>query len=142
MQRFLSRAAISLAAAVAAIILVAASVGFLGVALYLLLVPVMAAPFAALAVGLAGFAIAGLIALVIRMTWRGRPAGRRVGSAAPGRAGDVNDVAATLGELAAREMTSRAQAHPYTAFAVALAAGLAIGISPELRNFLTGLLKK
>ena len=139
MQRFLSQVAISLAAAVAAIIFVAAAVGFLGVALYLSLVPVMPAPVAALVVGLAGLVIAGLIGLAARMAARRRPAGGRAGSPDPGRA---NDVAATLGNLAARELASRAQARPYRAFAVALAAGLAVGISPELRNILKGVLKK
>jgi hypothetical protein len=140
-EGFLSRVAISLAAAVAAIIFTAASVGFLGAALYLLLVPVMPAPFAALFVGLTGFAIAGLIILVARLSARRSPASRGLGLGDPSRAGDVNDIAVALGALAARELTSRTHAHPYRAVAVALAAGLVVGISPELRNFLKGVLK-
>lgn len=142
MERFLSRVVISLAAGVAAIILVAAAVGFLGAALYLLLLPVMPAPSAALVVGLVGLVLAGLIILVARLTARRGAAGRGVGAADPGRAGEVNDIAAALGGLLAREVASRAQARPYRAVAVALLAGLAVGISPELRDILRGGSKK
>jgi hypothetical protein len=142
LERFLSRVAISLAAAVAAIIFAAASVVFLGAALYLFLVPTMPAPFAALVVGLVGLVLAGLIILVARMTSRRGPAGVGIGAADPSRAGDLSDIAATLGGLAARELTSGTQAHPYRAFGVALLAGLAVGISPELRKILMGVLKK
>ena len=76
------------------------------------------------------------------MTARRGPAGRLGGAAESGVSGDVNDLAATLGGVAARELTSRAQAQPYRAAAVALLAGLAVGISPELRKILTGALKK
>ncbi len=133
--------AISLAAAVAAIVFVAVSVVFLGAALYLSLAPIMPAPFAALVVGLVGLVVAGVIILVARMISRRSPAGVGIGAADPSRAGDVNDIAAALGGLAARELTARTQAHPYRAFGVALLAGLAVGISPELRNILTDVLK-
>lgn len=142
MQRFLSRVAISLAAAVAAIIFAAASVIFLGAALYLSLVPIMPAPFAALVVGVTGLVLAGLIILVARMASRRRPAAPGIGAADPSRASDFNDITATLGGLAARELTARTQAHPYRAFGIALLAGLAVGISPELRNILKDVLKK
>jgi xanthosine utilization system XapX-like protein len=142
MHHFLSQVTIWSAAAIAAIIFAAASVGFLGAALYLSLVPIMVPPFAALVVGLVGLALAGLIILVARMISRRSPAALGTGAADPSRAGDVNDIAAALGGLAARELTSRTQAHPYRAFAVALGAGLAVGISPELRDILKGALKK
>jgi hypothetical protein len=79
---------------------------------------------------------------VARMTSRRSPAAPGIGSTDPSRAGDLNDIAATLGGLAARELTTRAQAHPYRAFGVALLAGLAVGISPELRNILKDVLKQ
>ena len=142
MHHFLSQVTIWSAAAIAAIIFAAASVGFLGAALYLSLVPIMVPPFAALVVGLTGILIAGLIILVARMTARRGPAAREIGSSDPSRAGNVNDIAAALGGLAAQELTSRTQAHPYRAFGIALAAGLAAGLSPELRNILKGLSKK
>jgi hypothetical protein len=141
-QRFLSRVALSMAAAIAAIIFVAASVVFLGAALYLSLVPIMPAPFAALVVGLTGLLIAGLIILVARLTSRRGPAGGETGATDPGRTGDVNDIATALGGLAAQELTSRAQAHPFRAFGIALVTGLAVGLSPELRKILRDLSKK
>ena len=142
MHYILSQVTIWSAAAIAAIIFVATAIVFLGAALYLSLVPIMIPPFAALVVGLVGLAVAGLIILVARMISRRSPAGPGTGAADPSRAGDLNDIAASLGGLAARELTSRTQAHPYRAFAVALGAGLAVGISPELRDILKGALKK
>ena len=60
----------------------------------------------------------------------------------PGPTGNINQVAAALGDLAARELTSQTQAHPYRAFGAALIAGLAVGISPELRKIFKDVLKK
>jgi hypothetical protein len=138
MHQFLSRVTIWSAAAVAALIFVAAAVLFLGAALYLALLPIMVPPFAAFVVGVAGFVIAGLIILVARMTSQRAP----TRSTDAGRTGDINQVAAALGDLAARELTSETQAHPFRAFGVALIAGLAVGISPELRKIVRDLSKK
>jgi hypothetical protein len=138
MHQFLSRVTIWSAAAIAALIFVATAVLFLGAALYLALVPIMAPQFAALVVGLTGFVMAGLIILIARLTSRRAPSRSTDASGT----GDINQVAAALGDLAARERTSQTQAHPYRAFGVALLAGLAVGISPELRNILKGVLKK
>jgi hypothetical protein len=144
-ERFLSRALISMAAVLAAIILVAAAVVFLGAALYLWLLSLSAAPpLAALLVGLTGLILAGLIILAARMASRcgrtGRPNGNS-GSADAGLAGNVNELAAQLGSLAARELTSQAQAHPYRAVVASLLAGIAVGGSPALRNMLDKMLK-
>jgi hypothetical protein len=135
----------SMAAAVAAIILVATAAIFLCAALYLFLVSMsVAPPLAALLVGLVLLMLAGLIILAARMAPRFRriaPTRGNTGSADPGPAGNVNDLAAQLGGLAAEQLTSQAQAHPYRTFAVALLAGVAIGGSPELRNVLNKILK-
>jgi hypothetical protein len=141
MERLLSRVAISLAAAVASLILVTAAIGFLGTALYLLLVPDLSAPAAALVVGLAGLVLSGSVALAGYMTFRRALVPPRFASAGSGRGSDINGMAAALGELAAREMSAGAQAHPYHAVAIGLLAGLAVGISPELRDVLKGALK-
>jgi hypothetical protein len=138
MHQFLSRVTIWSVAAIAALIFVATAVLFLGAALYLALVPIIAPPLAALVVGLTGFVIAGLIILIARMTSRRTPS--RSTDASP--TGDLNQVAAALGDLAARELTSQTQTHPYRAFGVALIAGLAVGISPELRKILRDLSRK
>ena len=145
MERFLSRLLTSLAAAVAAIMLVAAAAIFLCAALYLFLVSMsVAPPLAALLVGLVLLMLAGLIILAARMAPRFRrsaPSSGQPGSANPGPAGNVNDLAAQLGAMAAEQLNSQAQAHPYRTFAVALLAGLAVGGSPELRNVLKKTLK-
>jgi xanthosine utilization system XapX-like protein len=145
MERLLSRALISMAAAVAAIILAAIAVMFLGGALYLLLVSMSATPpLAALLVGLVGLVLVALIILVARIaTRRSRTSVTtgRTGSADAGLAGNVNELAANLGSLAARKLTSQAQAHPYRTVLVSLIAGLAVGGSPELRNMIEKMLK-
>ena len=147
MERFLSRMLISAAAAAAAMILVAAAAIFLCAALYLFLVSLTAAPpLAALLVGLAGLALAGIIILASSMASR-RPTGRTSGNTASAPAGpagnahNVDDLAAKLGELAIRELASQVQAHPYRTVVVSLLAGLAVGGIPELRKFLEKMLK-
>ncbi len=140
MERFLSRVAFSLAAAVAAIMLVAVATIFLCGALYLFLVSVsVAPPAAALLVGLAGLIVAALIIFLARSTPQWRQAARTnggAGSADLRPAGNIDDLAAELGALAARRLGSRVQAHPYRAFVVALLTGLAVGGSSELRDVL------
>ncbi len=135
----LSRALTSLAAAVAAIILVASAAVFLCAALYLLLVSLSAAPpLAALLTGLAALILAGLIILAARMATGLRRTDRTSGLS---HDGNVEDLAAKLGGLAAEQLNTEAQAHPYRTFAVALLAGLAVGASPEIRNMLRKTLK-
>jgi hypothetical protein len=135
----LSRALTSMAAAVAAIILVASAAIFLCAALYLFLVSLSAAPpLAALLTGLAALILAGLIILAARTASGLRRTGRAGG---PGHDGNVDDLAAKLGGLAAQQLNTEAQAHPYRTFVVALLAGLAVGASPELRNMLRKTLK-
>jgi hypothetical protein len=135
----LSRALSSMVAAVAAIILVASAAIFLCAALYLLLVSLSAPPsLAALLTGLAALILAGLIILAARMASGLRRTGR---TGRPGHDGNVQDIAAKLGALAAQQLNTGAQAHPYRTFAVALLAGLAVGASPELRDRLHKTLK-
>jgi hypothetical protein len=135
----LSRALTSMVAAVAAIILVASAAMFLCAALYLLLVSLSAPPpLAALLTGLAALILAGLIILAARMASGLRPTDR---TGRLGHDGNVEDLAAKLGGLAAQQLNTEAQAHPYRTFAAALLAGLAVGASPELRNRLHKTLK-
>lgn len=142
MERFLSRMLLSIAVAVAAIVLVATAVIFLCGALYLFLISLsVAPPLAAFLVGLLLLILAGLIILAARLAPRLRRTSGNTGGAEPGTAGNVNDLAAQLGGLAAAQLTGQAQAHPYRTFAVALLAGLAVGGSPELRDVLKKTLK-
>jgi hypothetical protein len=129
MERFLSRAAFSLGAGIAALIFVAAAILFLGAALYLVLVPSVPAPLAALIVAVAGLVVAGLIVLAVRLSSR------------RGRAGDVGEIAASIGSLAARELNSAAQNHPYRVLGLALVAGFVVGLVPELLNVVKGVRK-
>jgi hypothetical protein len=135
----LSRALTSMAAAVAAIILVASAAIFLCAALYLFLVSLSAAPpLAAFLTGLAALILAGLIILAARMATGQRRTDRTSG---PAPAGNVDDLAAQLGGIVAEQMNTEARSHPYRSFAVALVAGFAVGASPELRNMLRKTLK-
>jgi hypothetical protein len=127
----LSRALISMVAAVAAIILVATAAIFLCAALYLFLLSLLVAPpLAALFAGLAALILAGLVMLAARMAPGVRRTSRTSGA---GDDGNVDDLAARLGGLAAEQLNTGAQAHPYRTFAV--------GASPELRNMLRKTLK-
>jgi hypothetical protein len=139
-ERLLLRMAISLATAVAAIILSSVAAVFLCGALYLYLVTLTAAPpLAALVVGLATITAAGLIIGALVIMSRRRPGSSMRGRticADPGTVGQINDMGAKLGGMAARELTALAQAHPYRAFALSLLGGLVVGRSPELRAFL------
>ncbi len=142
---------ISVAAVVAAMILAAAAVIFLCAALYLFLVSLSAAPpLAAFLTGLTALALAGLIILASWMASRRGATGRVAAGqtsgdtpAAPprGNAGDTNDLAAKLGDLAVRELALQVQAHPYRTVVASLLAGLAVGGIPELRNMLGKMLK-
>jgi hypothetical protein len=140
MERVLSRWAILAAAVIAAIILLSIAAVFLCGALYLYLVSLAVTPaLAALLVGLATITAVGLIILAVAIMSRhgavGGVGGRTV-CEGRGPAGQINDVAENLGSLAARELASMAQAHPYRAFVLALLGGLAVGHSPELRQML------
>jgi MFS-type transporter involved in bile tolerance (Atg22 family) len=146
MERFLSQALLSMAAAVAAIILVATAVVFLGAALYLFLVASMSAtpPLAALVVGLVGLILAGLIGVAPQLATRcgrRRRGGGNTDSVDTGPAGSVDDLAAKLGGMAAQELNEEAHSHPYRTFVGALLAGLAVGGSPALRDMLGKILK-
>jgi hypothetical protein len=135
----LSRALTLMTAAVVALILVVLAAIFLCRSLYLYLVSLSAAPpLAALLTGLAALIVAGLIILAARIATGPRRTDR---TSEPSRNGNVEDLAAKLGGLAAEQLNTAAQAHPYRTFAVALIAGLAVGASPELRNILRKTLK-
>jgi hypothetical protein len=126
-------------AAVAAIILVASAAICLCAAVYLFLVSLsVAPPLAALLAGLAALILAGLIILAARMSPGLRRRDRPSGS---GPDSNVDDLAAMLGRLAAHQLNTEAQAHPYRTFAAALLAGLAVGASPEISNMLRKTLK-
>lgn len=138
MNRWMVRITLSAVAIVVALIFTVTSVLFLGGSLYLFLLSVMLAPAtAALVVGVVGLTVATLIIWIMRQLYRPRP------PKADALSFDgANDLAAQLGGLVARKVASSTQAHPYAAIGIALVAGLAIGLSPELRKVLMGAFKR
>ena len=144
MVRMLSRVVLATAAGVAAMIAVAVATGWLAGALYLYLLSVAVEPApAALAVGIVGLALAGLIVLAACLVAGNGPlsAKYRHGRASGSLPVDADALAAQLGTLAAQELAAAARSHPYGAFSIALAAGLAVGGCPELRDVLKAGLK-
>ena len=128
MTGLLSRLALAIVPALIACVCGIVASGFLIGALYLYLLALPEPPErAALYVGLLLLAFAVLVIIAARILgaiWQ-----RRAGRAVTGQA------ASKLGERAARETAAAAQAHPYYTFAAAFLAGLTLGGSPGLRNF-------
>jgi hypothetical protein len=136
-----ARIALAAAAGTVTLIIVALAIWYLGDALFLCLEAKGLDPAGAAALtGVAGFVLAGLIGLAVRLALR--PSPRPVVPMAPAANGSAaNGIATDLGILVARQVMNSAQAHPYSTMGAALAAGLAVGAVPELRKTLTDLLK-
>lgn len=131
MADLLLRAAIQIAAALAAIGLVIAAIGFLVAALYAFLVSLPVTPaLAALIVALALIGFAGLVMTAMWIAFgRAKTAGGR------------KLTAAQLCSLAARETAAAIEAHPYRASSAAFLVGLALGGSPDVRALVTAVLR-
>jgi len=142
MERFLWRAAIAMAALIVVIVISTVAIAFLAGALYLLLCSMpMTPPAAALVVGLVGLGLAALVALAARLvSRRALPPGRTSGSG--GSSSNINDIAARLAGLTAQEMLALIRAHPHRAVIVSLLAGLAVGVSAEIRRILKGVVNR
>jgi hypothetical protein len=140
MERFLWRMAIATASLIALIVFLIVAIAFLTGALYLFLCSIpLTRPAAALIVGLVGLGLAALIALVVRLVSRrgaAFPLGRVASSGASHDSSNIKDIAARLAGLTAQEMVSLVRAHPHRAVIVSLIAGLAVGLSAEIRNIL------
>jgi hypothetical protein len=134
------RIAIAAAAGVAALVVLGVTLWFLGDAMMLALETAgFRSASAAALTGVAGLVLIGLLALVARLALR-RPALPATRPAA-GANGVANGIAADLGALAAQQIVSTTREHPYGTMGAALAAGIAVGAMPELRQALTGLFK-
>jgi hypothetical protein len=146
MERFLWRMAIAMAALIALIVFLVVAIAFLTGALYLLLCSIpLTPPAAALIVGLVGLGLAALIALVVRLVSRrgaAFPLGRVAGSGASHDSSNINDIAARLAGLTAQEMVTLVRAHPHRAVIVSLIAGLAVGLSGQIRNILKAVIHR
>jgi len=135
-----ARIGLAAAAGLVALVVLAATMWFLGDALLLLLESKgWSPPAAAGLTGLAGLVFAGLIGCIAKVALsppRRRPA-RPSAQAATG----ANGIAADLGALAAQQIVNTTREHPYGTLGAALAAGLAVGAIPELRKTVMGLFK-
>jgi len=140
MERFLWRMAIATASLIALIVFLIVAIAFLTGALYLFLCSIpLTRPAAALIVGLVGLGLAALIALVVRLVSRrgaAFPLGRVAGSGASRDSSNIKEIAARLAGRTAQEMVTPVRAHPHRAVVVSLIAGLAVGLSAEIRNIL------
>ncbi len=135
MSRRLARLGAAAAAGIIALIVVTIAICYLADALLAAFEAVPLSPaVAALLVGVVGLVLAAVIALIVRLLVRA-PRAAAV-PAPPG--GGLDEAAAQLGGLVAQQLVSTARARPYTTMAAALAAGLALGVFPELRSILTG----
>lgn len=135
----IARLAAAVGAGIAALIVVAVALWYLGQSamLGLEMIP-LAPPIAALLVGVGGVVLALVIALIAKLLTRSRrPARAPVASSS-----SVADAAAQLGGMVAQQVVSATRARPYTTLGAALAAGLVVGAVPELRGLIGGLLKR
>jgi hypothetical protein len=131
----LSRLALAVVPALVALACVIAASGFLVGAFYLYLLAMPEPPeLAALIVGLALLALAGLVVVAARIlaAYRQRRAGPAVAVGA--RDAGIGPIAAEFGARAARETAAAAEAHPYYTFCAAFLAGLTLGSSAQARN--------
>ncbi|HEX3883128.1 MAG TPA: hypothetical protein VHW66_10755 [Stellaceae bacterium] len=127
-------------AGVAALIIVTIALCFLGEGLTLAFEAHALSPAAAYAItGAVGLVLAGLIGLAVKlMLHRRREV--TVKTTVPVM-NPTADAAAQLGGLVAQQLLSKTRGHPYGTAGAALAAGLAVGAIPELRDLLKGVVK-
>lgn len=129
------RVALSLAFAVAALLLALAGCGVLVAALWLSLATLLTPAQAALATGAVVFALAALLALLGRAVVRGRPR-RQVPKAAAAEPLSGATAAALVGSELGEVGGEWVRANLGKVMLGALAGGFAIGFSPRLRNAL------
>ena len=140
MDRLMMRIALAVCIALVATIFLAGAAGLFCAALYLHLATLMSPAGAAAWTGLAALAAMAL-ALVVGRFALVKPAAQppsHFAAAAPQL--DEAQLTQLLSTLVGGELGKTLHDHPKSAAAVALAAGLAFGISPSLRSVLLGLL--
>jgi hypothetical protein len=142
MTSYLSRLMCVLVGSVAAVLVLLVGYGFLSAAAYLALLGVTTAPIAALVCGLVTLLFALLVALSTRWAMTGRGLHPKRGFGKNGRplpSGEA-EMAGEVGGIVGEEIASLVRAHRGAAVAVSLVAGLAVGVSPRLRQTLRDLL--
>lgn len=123
---------------IVALIVAAIALCYFGQAIILGLEDLGIAPAAAHALaGVAGLVLIGVIALAVMFLLRRR----RVTVRTTVPVNPTADAAAQLGGIVAQQLMTNVQEHPFGAAGAALAAGLAVGAIPELRDLLKGFVK-
>jgi hypothetical protein len=134
----MTRLAAAGGAAVVALIVAVFALWYLGQAIILGLEAGAMSPAAAHAIaGVIGLVLVGVIAAAVAFTLRRR----KVTVKATVPINPTADAAAQLGGIVAQQLMVNAREHPYGAAGAALAAGLAVGAIPELRDLLKGFVK-
>jgi len=138
MQSLISRVAIAAGLAVVALIVATLGLAFLGAALYFWLRSRFLAPeISALIVGGAALFTALLLMLIVKLSFRRRPAPARSGTRTT-----TTDAAGILGQAIVREGLSVVQAHPYRTLLISVGAGFLAGAIPELRRLPASFLRR
>jgi hypothetical protein len=126
-------------AGVAALIVLAIALWYFGQAVILGLEVQGLGPASAHAIaGAIGLVLIGVIGVVVSLLFRRR----RVTVKTTVPISPTADAAAQLGGLVAQQLVTNAREHPYGAAGAALAAGLAVGAIPELRDLIKGVVVK
>ncbi len=126
-------------AGVAALFVIAITLWYFGQAIILALEANGMTPAAAHAIaGVIGLVLVGAIGGAVAFLFRSRTV--TVKATVP--VNPTADAAAQLGGIVAQQLMSNAREHPYYGAAAALAAGLAVGAIPELRDLLKGVVRR
>jgi hypothetical protein len=126
-------------AGVAALMVIAIALWYFGQAIILGLEVQGIGPAAAHAIaGVIGLVVVGLIGVFVSLLLRRR----KVTVRATVPINPTADAAAQLGGLVAQQLMTNAREHPFYGAGAALAAGLAVGAIPELRDLLKGVMVK
>ncbi len=147
MHDYLARLKGGVALAAVATVFAFVAFGFLAFALYFALLDVTSQSIAAGVTGAVASTVAATAFVFARLALHGRlgHAGhaappRSAGAAAPPSLGGDRELAAQLGQIIGEQAAGWTRQHPYGAVGMALAAGFVVGMSPELRRTLRGLM--
>jgi len=134
----MARLAAAAGAAVAALIVATIALWYFGEAIILGLEAGGMGLAAAHAIaGVVGLVVVGVIGVFAKLVLRRREV--TVRTTVP--VSPTADAAAQLGGLVAQQLMTNARSHPFYGAGAALAAGLAVGAIPELRDLLKGVVK-
>jgi hypothetical protein len=138
MDRLVMRFALAVGLVLVAVIFLTGAAGFLCAALYLHLASLMSPAAAAALTGLAALIVMAVLLILGRLVLA-KPAPQLPVAAAAAPL-DEAQITQALTTLLGGELGKSLLQHPKSGAAIALAAGLAMGLSPALRGLLVGLI--